>query len=73
MENANLEMIVKKVQENMNMKEQTQWFSLDYYKRSAYFVDCVKHEISHVTFAMDIEITCAIEDKLVNMFFEKLY
>lgn len=73
MENINLEEIVRKTQENMNMKEQTQWFSLDYYKSSAYFVDCVKHEISHVTFTMDIEITCDIEDKLVNMFFEKLY
>lgn len=73
MENINLEEIVRKTQENMDIKEQMQFYTLDYLKSSAYFVDCVKHEIGHVTFAMDIEITCDIEDKLVKMFFEKVY
>lgn len=69
----NLENIVRQTQENMNIKEQMQWYTLDYLKSSAYFVDCVKYELSHVTFALDIEMTCEMEDKLVEMFFSKVY
>lgn len=69
----NLEKIVKKAQENMNIKEQMQWYSLDYLKSSAYFVDCVKYELNHVTFELGIEMTYTLLDKLVEMFFQKVY
>jgi hypothetical protein len=68
-----LEMIVKQAQENMNIKEQMQWYSLDYLKSSAYFVECAKCEICHVTFALGIELTDTLLDKLVEMFFQKVY
>jgi hypothetical protein len=68
-----LEMIVKQAQENMNIKEQMQWYSLDYLKSSAYFVECAKREIGHVTFALGIELTYTLLDKLVEMFFQKVY
>lgn len=67
----NLENIVRQTQENMNIKEQ--WESFDYMKSSAYFVDCVKYELNHVTFALGIEMTDTLLDKLVEMFFSKVY
>lgn len=69
----NLEKIVKKAQENMNIREQVQFESLDYMKSSAYFVDCVKYELNHVTFELGIEMTYTLLDKLVEMFFQKVY
>ncbi len=68
-----LEMIVKQAQENMNIREQIQFESLDYMKSSAYFVDCVKYELNHVTFELGIEMTYTLLDKLVEMFFQKVY
>lgn len=73
MKDLDLEMIVRKTQENMNIKEQVQFESLDYMRSSAYFVDCVKHELNHVTFDLGIEMTCTLLDKLVEMFFQKVY
>lgn len=69
----NLEKIVKKAQENMNIKEKLQWNSLDSLKRSAYFVDCVEYELNKVTFELEIETTYTLLDKLVEMFFQKVY
>ena len=73
MENINLEEIVRKTQENMDIKNQVQFESLDYMRSSAYFVDCVKHELNHVTFTLEIEMTNKLLDKLVKMFFKKVY
>lgn len=73
MKDLDLEMIVKQAQENMNIKEQMQWYSLDYLKSSGYFVDCVKYELNHVTFELGIEMTDTLLDKLVEMFFQKVY
>lgn len=73
MKDLDLEMIVKQAQENMNIKEQMQWYSLDYLKSSAYFVDCVKYALNDVTFELGIEMTCTLLDKLVEMFFQKVY
>lgn len=73
MKDLDLEMIVRKTQENMNIKEQVQFESLDYMRSSAYFVDCVKYELNHVTFDLGIEMTYTLLDKLVEMFFSKVY
>ena len=73
MKDLDLEMIVRKTQENMNIKEQVQFESLDYMRSSAYFVDCVKYELNHVTFDLGIEMTYTLLDKLVEMFFQKVY
>lgn len=73
MKDLDLEMIVKQAQENMNIKEQMQWCSLDYLKSSAYFVDCVKYALNDVTFDLGIEMTYTLLDKLVEMFFQKVY
>ena len=48
MKDLDLEMIVKQAQENMNIREQVQFESLDYMKSSAYFVDCVKYERGNI-------------------------
>lgn len=69
----NLEKIVKKAQENMNIKEKMQWNSLDHLKRSTYFVNCVEYELNKVAFELEIEITYTLLDKLVEMFFQKVY
>ena len=69
----NLEKIVKKAQENMNIKEKMQWNSLGHLKKSAYFVDCVEYELNNVTFELGIEMTYTLLDKLVEMFFQKVY
>lgn len=73
MKDLDLKMIVRKTQENMNIKEQVQFESLDYMRSSAYFVDCVKYELNHVTFDLGIEMTYTLLDKLVEMFFSKVY
>ena len=73
MKDLDLEMIVKQAQENMNIREQVQFESLDYMKSSAYFVDCVKYELNHVAFELGIEMTYTLLDKLVEMFFQKVY
>ncbi len=73
MENINLEEIVRKTQQNMDIKNQVQFESLDYMRSSAYFVDCVKYRLNDVTFEMGIEMTYTLLDKLVEMFFEKVY
>ena len=73
MESINLEEIVRKTQENMDIKNQVQFASLDHMRGSAYFVDCVKYELSNVTFALEIEMTYELLDKLVEMFFEKVW
>lgn len=57
----------------MGVKNQVQFESLDYMRSSAYFVNCVKHELNRVTFALEIEMTNVLLDKLVKMFFEKVY
>lgn len=73
MKDLDLEMIVKQAQENMNIREQVQFENLDYMKSSAYFADCVKYELNHVTFELGIEMTYTLLDKLVEMFFQKVY
>lgn len=69
-----LERIVKKTQEKLNVSQDKELgFDLDYLKQSGAYVNGVKFALVDFVHETDMEYTTDLENTLLKMYFEKVY